>query len=198
MTGFGEGMRPQQSQNDVPKYSRKMLERDLVALRPEIKKWAFMCTRDVHEADDLVQETIEHALGADQDQFDGRNIKGWVRTIMNNLHTDKLRKYDTNNVVRGEEAEKIIASREGDPASTLGLNPEAALQAKQQSVQLARAMNRLSTNQKISIELAAEGKPYTEIGKEIGVMEGTVTTHVARARKKLRKILNLDDFSDRK
>lgn len=192
----GEDIRPQRDTQNEQLYTRKSLERDLIALHPDLKKLALSLVQNKHDADDLVQETITHALkAADNEQFDGRNIRGWARTILKNHFFSNLRSYDTRNVVRGEEADDIISLRAESQSGSVSLGPEATLEAKERSAQVSRAIENLPPQQKIALESVVEGKPYEEIGKEMGIGEGTVRTHVSRARQNLRKIVNIDDPS---
>ena len=50
-----------------------------------LKPHAIRLTRDLFDAEDLIQETIARAL-VNEDKFqDGTNIKAWLFTIMKNI-----------------------------------------------------------------------------------------------------------------
>ena len=57
-----------------------------------LKPHAVKLTRDVNDADDLIQETILRAL-TNEDKFQqGTNIKAWLFTIMKNIFINELEK----------------------------------------------------------------------------------------------------------
>ncbi|MEL6251382.1 MAG: sigma factor, partial [Bacteroidota bacterium] len=56
----------------------------VVNLHPSLKPIAFKLTRDLEEANDLIQDTLVKAL-SNRDKFrDGTNLKAWLYTIMKN------------------------------------------------------------------------------------------------------------------
>ena len=57
-----------------------------------LKPHAMRLTRDSHDAEDLIQETIIRAL-TNEDKFqEGTNIRAWLFTIMRNIFINDYRK----------------------------------------------------------------------------------------------------------
>jgi len=63
----------------------------LSAARPRLLNIAFGLSDRRSDAEDLVQDTIERAL-RHRGRFDGRNLPGWLLTIMHNRATDLRRR----------------------------------------------------------------------------------------------------------
>ena len=64
-----------------------------------LKPHAMRLTRNMHDAEDLIQETIIRAL-TNEDKFqEGTNIKAWLFTIMRNIFINDYRKKSKRNTV---------------------------------------------------------------------------------------------------
>lgn len=64
-----------------------------------LKPHAMKLTRDINDAEDLIQETIVRAL-INEDKFqDGTNIRAWLFTIMKNIFINDYRKKSKRNTV---------------------------------------------------------------------------------------------------
>jgi RNA polymerase sigma-70 factor (ECF subfamily) len=64
-----------------------------------LKPHAMRLTRDINDAEDLIQETIVRAL-TNEDKFqEGTNIKAWLFTIMKNIFINDYRKKSKRNTV---------------------------------------------------------------------------------------------------
>ena len=67
-------------------------EKDLLACVPHLRAFAWFLARNRERADDLVQDTIVRALAAATQFQAGTNLKGWMFTILRNLHYNEVRK----------------------------------------------------------------------------------------------------------
>ena len=64
-----------------------------------LKPHAMKLTRDINDAEDLIQETIVRAL-INEDKFqEGTNIRAWLFTIMKNIFINDYRKKSKRNTV---------------------------------------------------------------------------------------------------
>src|SRR5512134_2317572 len=53
---------------------------------------SYRLTRNVHDAEDLVQETYLRAYRAFEQYTPGTNIRGWLLTILHRVHVDDVRR----------------------------------------------------------------------------------------------------------
>src|ERR671919_711641 len=71
---------------------REQLVRDIEQLIPALRRYARFLVRDVHGADDLVQDCLERAV-RHLDQFqEGTDLRAWSLTIMRNCFFDGKRR----------------------------------------------------------------------------------------------------------
>ncbi len=68
---------------------RTELHRDLVALVPQLRRFAYALTRHVDDADDLVQATIERVLS--RPLPDDVELVKWMFRVSRNIWIDDLR-----------------------------------------------------------------------------------------------------------
>jgi len=146
--------------------------RQLAQLIPRLRRYARTLAGDVAAADDLVQDTLEHALGKLNLYRAGTDLRAWLFTMMHNLRIDKLR------VTRTLEVPEADA-------------PEAAELAPQEGRLLARdldrAVGRLSEEQRAVLLLVTlEDMSYEQVARALGIPVGTVMSRLFRARQKLR------------
>jgi RNA polymerase sigma-70 factor, ECF subfamily len=153
------------------------LSAELVTLLPRLRRFARALTRNLPDADDLVQVALERALaGAHQLRPDAA-LAGWVFGILRHAWIDELRARARN--------ERVFASEEsGQNVGDAG--PGA--QAERLSVQ--DAMGRLPQNQRLAVALVLiEGLSYKEAAHVMDVPIGTLTSRLARAREALQAML---------
>lgn len=147
-----------------------VVKSDIVALLPDLRAFArFMC-REREAADDLLQTTVLTALDK-QSQFDGKNLKGWLFTIMRNHFYSDLR----------ARRRRGISVEDTGPL-TAADNPETSVELKE----LTAAIWRLSpTAREALILVGAGGFSYEEAAGLCSCSVGTMKARVSRARKKL-------------
>ena len=149
---------------------------------PRLRRYARALTRDVHRADDLVQDTLVRALAKQHLWQEGTNLRAWLFTLMHNQHVNDVRR----------------ANREGgnvdvdDMSSVLVANTDPT--ASRQLHELERALNRLPLEQREFDPLVGlEGLRYDEAALILGVPIGTVRSRLSRGREALRKLMDMDD-----
>lgn len=151
-------------------------QRDLVALVPKLRRFAFSLTGNQPDGDDLVQSACEKALRS-QDQFQiGSRMDSWMYRIVQTLWMDDLRKRR----VRGPAM---------DPADIEISDEGKASRLPEDRMMLARAttaMAALPEAQRTVLSLiAVEGLSYKEAAEVLDVPVGTVMSRLSRAREAL-------------
>ena len=179
--------------NRYPIDTLKMHERTLLAnnvLRSylademgSLRRYALSLSGSVHDADDLVQATIERALNAG---LPAEAPKAWLVRVCRNLWIDELRKRKIRNhdsyVEDGKETALVLGS---------AVNPvESDFDDERRHNAIANAMDRLSEDHRTILSMVVvEGLSYAQVAKSLELPVGTVMSRVARARSSLRKHL---------
>lgn len=155
----------------------------MVALLPRLRRFAFVLTRDMERADDLVQETCARALGAIDQWTPGTRLDSWLYRIAQNLWVDRLRAAKK----RGEPADiDVAADIAGEDGRTVA---EGRLALKE----ISAAINKLPEDQQVLIALICiDGLSYKEAAETLVIPIGTVMSRLARARQSLYAALNAE------
>jgi RNA polymerase sigma-70 factor, ECF subfamily len=140
-------------------------------------KTACRLTRNVHDAEDLVQETLLRAYRA-FDRFEsGTNIRAWLYTILHRVHLDGVRRTLRRPGLTELPEEGVPVPAAQESIATGGLD-------------LARALARLPEPFRTTVALRdVQDLRYDEISKIVGVPMGTVMSRIHRGRKLLREML---------
>jgi RNA polymerase sigma factor (sigma-70 family) len=146
---------------------------------PRLRRYAIALVGDVSTADDLVQDCIERAWKNRNTMKNERAIFAWLRVILHNANIDRVRLRRR----RPEEAESLDAMSE--TLSNGAAGDELAL-----SMDFVRTMNRLTIeHRQVLLLIGLESLSYREVADELGVPIGTVMSRLARARERLRALL---------
>ncbi len=145
---------------------------------PRLRRFARSLAREPHDADDLVQITVERALGR-ADQFHGdSHLAGWLFGILRNAWIDECRSRQRREPLHAPEE---LADSVGDPA--------AGSQSELLCVQ--DALFQLPEEQRLAVSLVLiEGFSYKEAAEIMNVPTGTLTSRLARGREALQKMLS--------
>ncbi|MET3527141.1 RNA polymerase sigma factor [Phenylobacterium koreense] len=150
-------------------------QRDLVALLPRLRRLARALTRNLTDADDLVQVTVTRAL-ARSDRFQrGSRLDSWMFTIMRNAWIDEVRSTASRAslIIVGEDVE-----RTGDDLAAVR-----AMEARADFGVLHGAMQRLPAEQRLAVALVlVDGLSYQAAAEVMGVPMGTLTSRLVRGR----------------
>jgi len=158
---------------------RKYLSGEMGSLR----RYALSLAGSVHDADDLVQATLERALNS------GLPVgapKAWLVRVCRNLWIDELRKRQIRNhnayVEEGEGISEVLDA---------SVNPvESDFEDERRHVEIAEAMDRLSEDHRTILSMVVvEGLSYAQVAESLELPVGTVMSRIARARRNLRKQL---------
>jgi len=137
--------------------------------------------RNASEAEDLVQDTLEKALRSIDALDIQMNPRGWMVTILHNLHVDRCRQRARQgpHIPCGEDVPLVAPERVDEPA-WYSLTTDDVLHA---AALLPSELREAYTM------FALEGRTYIEIAAALGIPKATVGTRILRARTYLRKLL---------
>jgi RNA polymerase sigma-70 factor (ECF subfamily) len=153
----------------------------LVAQLPGLRRYAMALVGNAALADDLVQDCIERALGQEAQLRELERLAGWLRRILYHLYIDEIR--------RGRRR-----GREQD-ITELADHLELSAPAPDNSAvrEFIHAVNRLSVeHRQILLLVSVEELTYREIADELEIPLGTVMSRLARARERLRDLIQND------
>lgn len=148
-----------------------------MALLPRLRRFARTLTRNVHDADDLVQTGIERALGHIDQWRPGSRLDSWMFGIIHHAWIDEVR-------ARRRHQPLIAPEQDGEHVA------DAASEATIDRLSLLAALAQLPEDQQVAVSLVMiEGLAYKEAAAVLEVPIGTVTSRIARARGTLQKLL---------
>lgn len=149
----------------------------LVALLPRLRRFARALSRNAHDADDLVQVSVERALlHLDQLRPEAR-LDSWMFGIVRNAWIDETRSR--------KRRDKLLAPEElGEQVA------DSSSEAPIQRLSIEAALQRLPEEQRLAVALVlVEGLAYKEAAAVLEVPIGTVTSRLARGRETLEALL---------
>lgn len=147
----------------------------LLGLIPRLRRYARALVGERAAADDLVQDTLERAWGKLHLYRPGSDMRAWLFTVMHNVYVNQAR-----------------AARPVQPIDEE--MPELARDAPQQDALLVRDLERSlarlpSEQREVLLLVALEDLSYEQAARAIGIPIGTVMSRLARAREKLRAMM---------
>jgi RNA polymerase sigma factor (sigma-70 family) len=158
-------------------------ERQIVDLLPRLRRLARVLARDLTDADDLVQATVERALIHQEQWRPGTRLDSWMFRIMKNAWIDESRS-------RGRRGRVFAPEEAGE---TVGLDGAAAMEARLAASDVEKAMNRLPDEQRLAVALVlVDGLSYKEAAEVLEVPQGTLTSRLVRGRMALMADLDGD------
>lgn len=155
----------------------RSLHQEIAALLPRLRRFARSITRNLEDADDLVQLSIERALIHSDQWQAGSRLDTWIYRIMKNAWIDEVRSRIRRDKVLAPEASGALV---GDTSAT-AIDHRLAVQ---------QAMARLSDDQQLVVALVlVDGMSYKEAAEVLEIPIGTLTSRLARARDALQLLL---------
>jgi RNA polymerase sigma-70 factor, ECF subfamily len=134
-----------------------------------------------HEAQEIVQDVFLRFYVARKQGDSIENPRGWLFRVGHNLAVNAGRRGVTRRLFALDPGHRDVARDK---------NPEEKLMQKQIAGKVRAALATLSPQQRLCLQLRAEGLRYSEIAGEIGVGTSTVGEFLSRAIKKLRKAIH--------
>jgi RNA polymerase sigma-70 factor, ECF subfamily len=148
----------------------------ITELLPKMRRFARSLTRNIDDADDLVQLALERALTHVEQWQPGSRLDSWLYRIVKNAWIDELRgRRRGEQLLSGEQGVEQVVDPGGDASDGLAVS---------------QALSRLPPEQRLAVSLVLiEGLPYKDAAQIIGVPMGTLTSRLARARDALQALL---------
>jgi len=163
----------------TPEAARRILAEQLPILRAVARG----LSRDAAELEDLVQDAYEKALRSIHTMNVGANPRGWMVTILHNLHIDRCRR-------RARMKPHVPADEVPLPAPEV---IEAPAWSAISTDDVRRAAARLPDELRTTYTMfALEGRSYHEVAAALGIPKATVGTRVSRARARLKELLTAE------
>jgi RNA polymerase sigma-70 factor, ECF subfamily len=149
----------------------------LAEMLPRLRRFARVITRDVADADDLVQVAVEKALVRAAQWRPGSRLDSWMFGIMKNAWIDEVR--------ARRRRDRLLAPEEA--GATVG---DSSAAARDIALSVEAAMARLPEEQRMAIALVlVEGLAYKDAAESLGIPMGTLTSRLARGREALQALL---------
>lgn len=143
-------------------------EGELIRLYPPLKRRLALVLRDSDVAEDVAQAAMTRAL-EQRRRFSGGDVRAWLYTIGLRLAFNELRRRRTA---------RSRATAE-EPAWAMTTDPD-----------LWTALAEIDPRQRAALLLSVlEGYTHAEVGRMLGVPEGTVSSWVSRTKNRLRAAL---------
>ena len=146
---------------------------DLIALLPNLRRFALSLCRRADVADDLVQITAERAFAA-KDRFDpATRLDAWLFRILRNAWIDQTRRTKTQGTTVDIDDAPDAATVDGRKVTETSLMLTAA----------EKAMAELPEDQReVMLLICVEELSYKEAAEVLGIPIGTIMSRLARAR----------------
>lgn len=149
-----------------------------------LKPHAMRLTRDLNDAEDLIQETIVRAL-VNEDKFqDGTNIRAWLFTIMKNIFINDYRKKSKRNT--------LIDTTDNQFYLNASSNISNAGERSFVMRDIQNALMKISAELRVPFLMHYKGYKYHEISEQLNLPLGTVKSRIFFARKELKDLLASD------
>ncbi len=149
-----------------------------------LKPFALRLTKDLDDANDLVQDTLVKAYSNREKYAEGTNLKAWLFTIMKNTFiTQYQRMVRRNTFIDTTENLHFINSQE-----SLQTNDALSEFVRED---LEKALDQTDEMYRLPFLMYFRGFKYHEISEELDLPIGTVKNRIHIARKELKKKLHM-------
>jgi len=146
---------------------------DLIALLPNLRRYALSLCRNGDTADDLVQTTVERAFVARDRHDPATRLDAWLFRILRNAFIDMTRRTKTRGVSVDIADMPEAATVDGAAVTEARLMLNAA----------EAAIEALPVDQReVMLLICIEEMTYAEAASVLGIPVGTVMSRLARAR----------------
>lgn len=152
--------------------------------RGVLKPFAIKLTRDITDAEDLVQETVYKAIVNYEKFQTGTNLKAWLYTIMKNIFINDYRKKVSRNVIVDNTPNAYLLNS----SITISNNAERAFVMEDINL----ALQKISAELRVPFLMHYKGYKYKEIADKLNLPLGTVKSRIFFARRDLAQLLEKD------
>ena len=151
------------------------LDEQLRELIPRLRRFALSLTRHASNADDLVQNCLERALGSVADKRPDGDLRAWLFTILYRQFVDNHRR--SRRYAR--MLEFFTGRDDTQPSTERTVLAQSTLEAFEQLNSEQRAL---------LLWVSVEGLSYKQVAEILDVPIGTVMSRLSRARNALRQL----------
>jgi len=149
---------------------------------PSLRRYARSLVRDASEADDLVQDCLERAIGRWGQRRKTSDARSWLFSILHNLAISRWRQIQR----RGRH----LAI---DGVAEAALSQQASQSDAMDHADLVRALAELAPDdQAVILLVGVEELTYAQAAEVLGVPIGTVMSRLSRARERLARRIAVD------
>lgn len=164
--------------NAKPDVSQRIIE-----FLPRLRRFAYALTGNMHDGDDLVQDTCVRALSRIDQWEQGTQLESWMFRIARNAWIDKVRQEST----RGEHLDL-----EGAP-ELFGSDGRTVTETLSSLRAVSKCIQKLPSDQQMLVALVCvDGTSYKEAANILDLPIGTVMSRLARARQALNEAMKAD------
>jgi RNA polymerase sigma-70 factor, ECF subfamily len=154
---------------------------ELIEHVPRLRRYARALINNRELADDLVQDTLERALGRTELFRSGTDLRAWLFTIMHNIFVNQVRKSSARGVHVSVDDDGIPETEYAVPASQSG-----TLEVRD----LDFALQRLPADQReVVLLVGLEEMSYADVALALDIPVGTVMSRLSRGRERLRALM---------
>lgn len=152
---------------------------ELIAIRPNLYRFALRLTRNEADGEDLLQSTLLRALEKAHLYEQGTNLLGWASKVMYNLFVTSYRT-------------KVRFETQYDPEAIINA---VSIPAPQEDIcdlmTVRMAMKHLTAEHRSILDLVCvRGLGYQDTAEALRVPVGTVRSRLSRARRNLHALLD--------
>lgn len=148
---------------------------------PRLRRYARALIHNRELADDLVQDTLERALGRTDQYRPGADPRAWLFAIMHNVYVNHARRASARVTHVSMDDDTI-----GDDALSMPDDQTRALEMRD----LDEALARLPAEQReVVLLVGLEDMSYAEVAQALGIPLGTVMSRLSRGRERLRVLM---------
>jgi RNA polymerase sigma-70 factor, ECF subfamily len=166
--------------------AHRLVETDVIAALPRLRRYARVLSGDSHVADDLVAQTLARAWKSQRSWPPETNLRTWLFSLMHDLwqrnevhHREPGKTRTTLDV--GAEPETLET-----PAPAAGSPQPAAETPHVEAADMRAQLARLPVEEREVLMLVAiERLPYGEVASLLDVPMATVMSTLTRARKRM-------------
>lgn len=160
----------------------------IINLSTNLKPYAINLTKDIDDAQDLLQETVYRALINREKYSEGTNLKAWLFTIMKNIFINSYRRRTKRNT--------IISTT--DNLYLLNIPHEITYNRAEGNFimqDLKTAIADLNDDYRVPFMMHYNGYKYQEIADNLHLPLGTVKSRIFFARKELKRQLEMIGYA---
>jgi len=148
------------------------------AVSDYLKKFALSLTKDMADADDLVQDTL-FSIIKNKDRFnEGTNFKAWSSTIMRNVFINnyRRRKRFLKALNAHTEIKNTFNALENEGEMNIAIEEISAI------------IDQIELKYRTPFDMYRQGFQYKEISEKLELPIGTVKSQIFHARRKIIKL----------